>query len=554
MIMRSAVLALSTCLAFAQSVEQNKYILGYQIGPDAEDVMNLTRDLEAIDKILTKKTNQEELGKAWSVYVNGAYSETYAFLELDNPIEWSVPPGATLHAQANNGQQVKVIAYGDMAEGETLFKIRYKEDQATCNVGGLPSDMITTDGCLVTPGFLRVENYEKLLQFTYDDVQGNACEYTIAQQSFLASESWRVQRNPMNSYYDSFSKFVDFYGTPAFANLINEAAEQQKQFQFKNGYFDFTSADEKTNSDSFQLTTSYVVLGLSVIRELEEAVLACKGECSLTGKCDETAEAIESIDDAVAFYVGHSQEEEEEGRLLYGLANQMCKYFKTCGENGDSTEGVAKSNLDLFDLFNEMKDHLANGKCGEARRTKNKAVNLVTLPLVQGFLFSAYRRDHEDSYPEYTKEDTAPFAAAVFPMLNACGMEEAGTIEFDFAPGKEKHIREKLNKVVHAIEDYYYCMDICCADIGGLWDEDKQEYHKNSAPCVETRQECIERSNLSKKESGGEKKTAAIVILVLILLSATIVTFLFCRRRSRNNTPSSRGQNGGVDLEGRTIT
>uniref|UniRef100_A0A7S3P8S0 Uncharacterized protein n=1 Tax=Amphora coffeiformis TaxID=265554 RepID=A0A7S3P8S0_9STRA len=515
--------------------------------------MALSRDLEAIEQILAKKGGGEPLKTAYSVYALGGYSETYATLELTSPIEWDVPSGATLHAQARNGKMVKVTAYGSMPKGETYFKVRYSEEEANCDVGGLPDDMIETDGCLVSPGFLRVENYEKELEFSYDPIRGNSCEYYISQQTFHASESWKVQRNPMNSFYDSFTKFVDFYGTPTFAHGINEAAEQQKEYQFAKGYFDFTSADENTLIDSFQFTTSYVVMGMSVIRELEEAVLACKGECSLEGNCAETAESIESIDDAVAYYVGNSQEQEGDGSLLYGLANQMCKYFKTCGEDGDSTEGVAKLNLDLFDLFNEMKNQLANGKCGEARRTKNKALKLITVPLVQGFLFSAYRRDNENAYPEYTKEDTAPFAAAVFPMLNACGMEEAGTIEFDFAPGKEKSIREKLNKVVHEIEDYYYCMDICCADIGGLWDEDKEEYRKHSAPCVETRQECLEKAGLLKES--GEKKKAGIAVMVLILLAAIIVTFMLWRRRSRNSSSSRGGTgNGGADLEGRTIT
>lgn len=95
----------------------------------------------------------------------------------------------------------------------------------------------------------------------------------------------------------------------SFAHLMHEAMEQRRQFQFDHGYYDFTVAESKAKADFVRLTSSYIIMGLNVVRELEEAVLDCKGKCFHPGRCEE--DPIESLDDAVASYVGHFPQEAE---------------------------------------------------------------------------------------------------------------------------------------------------------------------------------------------------------------------------------------------------
>ena len=552
MIMRSAVLALIMSHAFVQGVEEYAPILGYELGPDVEDVMNLSRDLEAINKILENPRDQEQFDKAFNVYTHGGYSKTEAFLKLDEVLPWDIPLGTIIRGQAKNGEWVTLANKRDEFSGSALLEVVYEEIEAVCNVGGLPDDMIQSEGCLVSPGFLRVGNEDKLIGFQYDDVEGNQNDNSLYQLSKYAATNWRIHTDPANSYYKFFTKFTDYYGKAEFAHLTNEAIDQQGRFEFDVGHYDFTDTIFKSRADFFELITSYSVMGLNVIKELEEAVLDCKDECFHPGNC--MKESVESMDDAVAYYVGHLQQEDGNGHLLYGLANQMCTYFKTCGEDGDSTEGTAKVNLDLFEIFNEMKSALKNAKCDAAKDAKNRASSLIMVPFVQGFIFNVYLREHE-VYPEYTKDGALPFAAVVLPLLASCDMEEASNVGFDFVDYNlgEPKVTEKFNKIVHDIEDYYWCMDMCCADIGGLWNEDEEDYFEKRAPCVETRKECLVRAGLYK-ETGTGNKPAGKIIMVLILLAAIAISAVLWRRRSRNFPSSRRNENDGVDLEGRTIT
>lgn len=65
-----------------------------------------------------------------------------------------------------------------------------------------------------------------------------------------------------------------------------------------------------------------------------------------------------------------------------------CENFATCTGDDDGYEitGTAAVNSEALALFQEGSGHLLEGNCDEVVAIKDKIVNLMTVPLVQGLL------------------------------------------------------------------------------------------------------------------------------------------------------------------------
>lgn len=74
-----------------------------------------------------------------------------------------------------------------------------------------------------------------------------------------------------------------------------------------------------------------------------------------------------------------------QGKHLYTLAQKRCGNFGTCG-GADGITGTAAINDAILELIMAGSDYLLRGKCTEAEDAKEKIVNLMTVPLVQGVL------------------------------------------------------------------------------------------------------------------------------------------------------------------------
>lgn len=67
---------------------------------------------------------------------------------------------------------------------------------------------------------------------------------------------------------------------------------------------------------------------------------------------------------------------------------RRCENFKTCSgdEDGNDLSGTAAVNKEILELFREGVQYLLDGNCDDVTAIKDKIVDLMTIPLVQGLL------------------------------------------------------------------------------------------------------------------------------------------------------------------------
>jgi hypothetical protein len=216
-------------------------------------------------------------------------------------------------------------------------------------------------------------------------------------------------------------------------------------------------------------------VAMYIIRELEDAIDHCVAQ-------DEEPDE-NSVDEAVAFYTGSLEGTAVGGSaggvLMHALADKRCINFKTCGEKGDMSTGTAKVNLEIFRLFNQMKESSVSGDCEKARADKVKIVNQLFVPLIQGTLRYAQIRSTDEADAEAEAEGVA-FSLSVLPLVHACKDSAAATIYENMKPGSTK---VDYKAVKSSFESVYSCLQITCADVGGVFDDATGTYKKDSTPC-----------------------------------------------------------------------
>lgn len=229
---------------------------------------------------------------------------------------------------------------------------------------------------------------------------------------------------------------------------------------------------------------------MKVIGEMERAL----------GLCADAADPMNAWDRAVAFYVGG-----DENNLLFRLADKRCSNYATCGPGGNETEGTAKVNLDLIDLFTEGQADLKEEKCDDARAKKERIVQIMTIPLLQGAMRYNFIRNFDLGAAEKIEVEGAVFTASVVPFVFHCNQEDAAVILENSEIGSREIDYSKLRG---AFENNYECLGVTCEDIGGLYD--KGAYIEGAEPC----------------EDGSGSAALGASILVAVVAAVNVVQFL----------------------------
>merc|ERR1712176_127845 len=113
----------------------------------------------------------------------------------------------------------------------------------------------------------------------------------------------------------------------------------------------------------------------------------------------------ESWDEAVAYYFGSQENGRlDSGYFPYSYANRFCKHFGTCGTLVFSQ---AQSNMETTSNFVLGQENLKEGKCEDVKDVRDTIVRLMTIPLIQGALHSAYIAGVEMSTSEETRAEGA---------------------------------------------------------------------------------------------------------------------------------------------------
>jgi hypothetical protein len=203
------------------------------------------------------------------------------------------------------------------------------------------------------------------------------------------------------------------------------AAFDRAKTNFANGNADFGRVGLPGRSEAIKKGASYMGVWMYIIGKMEGALSMCQTKCTA---CN--AASTKEWDEAVALYTGSLEGEDGAGHgfFPYALADKRCINFNTCGKNRDNDVGTSAVNREIFNLFRSAQVDIHNGVCAPAREHKERIVQLMTVPLIQGTLKYAYLADREEDVGEKEKAEGAVFAASILPMVHHCDATDAQTI------------------------------------------------------------------------------------------------------------------------------
>lgn len=486
MILKASILA----SIFALTEASVDYITDYRPVTSVTDQNALDLDQKVINDLMGRP-NQDNFEKARKVYEYGGHSKTIATLYLNVTELADIPLNLPVNGLAVDGSQVSGKVYEKPKQtGDRVFemKVQYdtskvQSDYMNCKVGGL--DVPITNGCFAATGSLNVGNIYATMDYSYDPTTDNKNDRTIKSLSTSAEEQMKPSYSSTevtvgdDGFFVHFQKFVDYYGTPFYGDDFVTSALNGLKTDFTNGNVDFRNELFAPRSQSVKKGTSYMIIAMYAIRQMEDAVVECIRGLE---KDEETNDPGYALDQAVAYYTGSlegtSMAKSSNGVLMYNLADKRCTNFKTCGEEADLDSTVSNVNRRVFKLFKSMQQDLVTSDCMEVKKKKDEIVALMTIPLIQGTLKYAYYKEFNVATVEDALEGNV-FAQSVLPYIYACNEDAAKTI-LENMDARKTDADYKAVKL--AFESVYSCLKITCQDVGGQWDG--TAYKEGGEPCT----------------------------------------------------------------------
>eukprot|EP00934_Nitzschia_sp_Nitz4_P005505 Nitzschia sp. Nitz4//scaffold426_size8320//3116//5024//NITZ4_009127-RA/size8320-processed-gene-0.3-mRNA-1//1//CDS//3329551615//5495//frame0 len=486
---------------------------------------------------------------AQAIYKQGAYSNTMAKITLLNaePPDAEWPVGTIVYGWADDsdgvtGTLAKAAYWTETQNVELLVEYTPQKSQSEyldCFVGGLVlTDSETLDGCYASNGYIQLTYLSRTsmahhYNYTYNMRADNYNGRTIENFSANAySEMWNCTGCPYNTY----KKFVRYYGEPDYGNAWVSAAFEGSQTTFDQGNIDFATENKDVRSEAVRVATKYWIVWMYVIRQMEYAVSQCEEECTIQSKykyapsqeatCDDGP--IKAWDQAVAYYVGSLEEGDGtgEGYLLYDLADKMCVFFGTCGSMGDSQEGTSLVNELLIDAFMERQSDLLLRRCSAPRKAKDAIVEYMTVPLVQATILNSFQRwlanstDTTDQESRMLAVEGATLSGSILPLVAHCNAEDATILHNNMRlKGEDEEDEVDFLAVKEALERNYKCLGITCGLVGGLMVDG--EYAMFTSPCVDP----IE-------DEGGLVYYLVVASVVLVASVGSVAGSVVIRRRN----------------------
>lgn len=450
-------------------------IAGYMPGTQVADHCAIDLDQDAIETQLASRdlngALEPNFDDACNIYNGGGHSKSYALLFFgEGGTQRSISKGEILVVGDNDDDSVCGKAAADYEANAACIKLYYitTNQGVQCQVGALV-EHVDMSGCFPMGGVLKTKDgtQDVVGSYSYSLENDNRNDRTIAGFSTQAGEK-------MSDMVD-FEHFKAYYGMADYANHWVTSAFDGVSTQFVNGNADFTQYNNVGKVQAIKKGTAYLNVFMYVIREFEDALDDCGNRDNDSG--------VHAWDEGVAFYTGSLEGQnpggDAAGKLLYRLADKRCKNFKTCGSNGDGTDGTSKINMELFDLFDRGKDELSGGNCDAARIIVPDITAKMYVPMVQGTLRYAYKVAHQGG-TEKEKAEGAIFAAAVLPKVHSICPDTAAMIYTQMKVGAES---TSFVVVKESFESVYARMGITCADVGGLWSEGEGDYYDGAEPC-----------------------------------------------------------------------
>ena len=491
-------------------------------------------DLQDMKELMQKG----DFDQAYQIFRLGAHAEPYAILRLEEVLTrdfQATKSRSTNHLVAygmdQNNQVVPLRVSASSRKGTSTVYVMYQND-TNCHVGGRRSPV--TNGCLASKGGLIVEDYGAL-NYHYDIDSDN--QFRSSLYGFSEHEAETMFHCHDKCPFPEYEKFYHYYGQLDYGAVWMTAALKGHStsvggMSFHHGSEDFGQLSDDGRRRAVETAAVTMNVRTHVNRIMTEwAVDACR-------KCSDKhcPEIIQGWDLAVAQYTGglvqpilDQPQGYESGLLFYGLADELCQDFSTCGINGDDVEGTSAINRNMMQHFQSGRIFLEKNVCDMADLSYGQIVHLMTVPLIQGTLRSAYRLQYTHQGDQEEKGRGVAFMASILPDLFSCSSSDADLVynELNLSSGKIPDFQ----KIKAAFERNYMCLSVSCEDVGGLLDESGETYVDGGNPCGSRRARQRRGSARRRNDTlGGFSSTP---IHFLVLGSAGFVAIALTMFRSR---------------------
>lgn len=467
-----------------------------------------------------QKENAGSFARAKDVYVNGGHSKSFAKLTLTSAqTSLGLLDKTPVIGTDVSGAQVTGKVYSSSETPADQIWVQYdtsslQESYVGCQVGNgalVATGNHKTSGCFEASGIVTIAGVQ--YSYTYSPEEDNHNGRTI--QGFSLSTLDKMIQ-PSTSCpgcpYEDASYFDNYYGTPMYVDKWVQAAFAGTPTNFPSGRgdADFSLYSFEGRAQAIQKGTAYMIIFMYVIREFDDALDDCEEKCPLEGCNDD---AVHAWVEGVAFYTGslEGKSGDGDGKFLHALADKRCVNFGTCH---DDAGGKSKVNKEMLELFKKGSGELLEKRCDDARKTKDKIVDLMYIPLIQGILRYAYKV-HMLQGGEKEKAEGAIFAASILPRIFAENESDAEMIYENMRVGA---VSTSFSEVKEAFERNYKNLNIKCSDVGGLLDNEGN-YYEGMEPCRD------------------EKKNVVGIILgsIVGMIAFVGVGFVVRRKRARND-------------------
>lgn len=469
------------------------------------------------------------LAAARKIYEEGGHSKPMATLHLSAPLERSLKRFSIVYGTSSSGSLVKGWLPTSIPEGATTIEVVYDRElrhqeqpeneapydtqrKPPCSVGGLPNPNF--EGCLATKGTIEIVFNDPLyglgffkdtwyegpvaepnttlatlenttiatLEYAYDPLGENTNLLTLQGLSTNAEE-----KHGNYNDYPMFQKYVDYYGTPDYADQwIRAFFEGTSTDMLRGNRDDWRSEFRFSNTPHARaeaITTATLAMStwMAFVNRLEDVVGM---GCSACPTCDGTQNQrnLRELEKAVALYVG------TEPCLLrfYGDVSRVdfsdSKLSGLCGLAGREGNPFSESlnfagtnvNEEILTRIELVSKDLSAGLCQPAMEKVEEIQNYMAVPLLQGMIRSAYMLAEDDFYSSdlsFEEQDlylgrAEAYTAAVLPLVHACDAEAAEYLHREMflenRPGDYKDIQSAVTAVLP-------CLGLTENDLGGIF-------------------------------------------------------------------------------------
>ena len=474
---------------------------------------------------------------AFAVYSNGGNSKTYATITFTTPLSTAISAGTAWTSNKggpSDDQLVSGTVKSTAAAGATTIDLYYAtkdthssaSPHVACSVGSLKAAQQVNTGCLsLNSDDIQVGTGSGAVVLDSTAVE-NLAGRTI--KGFSTGAESKMYNGCFGCPYLDYSQFYDYYGDFDYANKFVTAAFNGAGTGFTNAdkNMDFTGVQDVVREECSQKGTVLMSIHMYVIREYEDAIDDCLQQCAGSSSCNEhSADAVHAWDEGVAFYTGSIEGSTgtpgtNDGVLGYYMADKRGPKFGTCLSD-DGLSGGSMVNKKIGTQLALGQHKLLTGECEAARPIVREIVAQMNVPLVQGTLRYAYKVDKLLG-GDKEKAEGAVFMAAVVPRVHSCSTGDAAII---FNNMKLDATSTDFAAVKGAFERNYACMNITCADVGGLWFGAQNTYYDGASPCSDP-------STTDAAALAGGAIAGIVIAAGIALLALIFILYMVCKEKS----------------------